>query len=334
MSTRLPKVVILSAGGTITMLGAGPMDLTDYGEYGQALPVDEVVSRLDPDALVAEVLTLGFRQVSSTAIGPRDWLRMADQIRGLDRDGNGIDGYVVLHGTATLEETAYFLHLTVGVEAPVVITGAQRPISAVSTDAPLNLIQAIAVAASSETRGLGVLVALNGEVHSARDVTKRSTYKLEAFQSPSHGPLGYVDADGRVSVYRRPTRIAVDGPFGDLLALELPRVDVSYSYAGADGAAIDAFVAAGARGIVNAGLAPGKVASSEEDAVSRAIEAGVVMIRSTRAGGGRVVPRRRLLEQGVIPADDLTPQKARVLGMLALAVTDDLSEIAEMFRRF
>ncbi len=327
-------VAVVSAGGTITMVGADHFDLVDYGEYGEALAVDDVLARQDLSRLGVDVVTVGHRQVSSTAMTPADWLRLADVIRRLAATRPDIEGFVVLHGTATLEETAYFLHLALGLETPVVVVGAQRPISAISSDAPLNLVNAIEVAAASDVRGMGVLVVLNGEIHSAREVSKTSTYKLEAFQSPGSGPLGVIGGDGRVFLDRRPVRTAIGSPFAGIADMDLPRVDISFSYAGADGAAIDAFVAAGARAIVNAGLAPGKVSATEEAAVRRATDAGVMIVRSTRAGMGRVLPRRRLIEQGVIAADDLSPQKARVLAMLALAVTDDRDTISSYFERF
>jgi L-asparaginase len=216
--------------------------------------------------------------------------------------------------------------------ATVVLVGAQRPASGLATDAGMNLLNALRVAGAPEARGLGVLVLLNDEIQAAREVTKASTLRLETFRSADLGMLGYADPDGRVAIYRRPARRhAPDTEFDVRGRRDLPRVDVAYSYAGADATAIDAFVAAGARAIVVASMAPGVTTSAETEGLLRARKAGVQIVLSSRAGSGRVLPRTVLRERGYVVADNLLPQKARVLAMLALTRTDDPAEIQRMF---
>jgi len=218
---------------------------------------------------------------------------------------------------------------------PVVLVGAQRPASALGTDAGMNLLNAVRVAGSAQARGLGVLVLLNDEIHAARDVTKTSTQRLHTFRSPDFGILGHADGDGTVAFYRRPTRINAPDTEFEISKLDaLPRVDIALSYAGADGAAVDAFVAAGARGIVAAGFAPGSCTKAQIDALNRARNAGVAVVQSTRAGSGRVATINTQRIEGAVSADNLPPQKARILLMLALTVSDNRDELTRMFAAY
>lgn len=326
-----PKVVLIGTGGTISSVGRHNLDLVEYGDAGQILEADELLERLPEATTVAQVRPVCFRSLLSTGMTPKDWLDLARTIHTVGQE-HAVDGFVITHGTATLEETAYFLNLTLRVPQTVVLVGAQRPASALSTDAYANLLGAIRVAASPEARGLGVLVVLNDEIQAAREVTKTSTYRLETFRSPDMGFLGYVDADGQVVIYRRPTRRHAPDAALDITGLEsLPRVDIVYAYAGADGALIDAAVAAGAQGIVIAGLAPGKPTPLQQDALERAGRAGVLVVQSSRAGSGRVIRRATQRRQGVVVADNLNPQKARVLAMVALARYRDAETIQTLF---
>ncbi|HEV2301041.1 MAG TPA: asparaginase domain-containing protein, partial [Stellaceae bacterium] len=198
----------------------------------------------------------------------------------------------------------------------------------------MNLVAALRVAGSAEARGKGVLVVLNDEVHAARDVVKTSTYRLHTFRSLDFGALGHVDGDG-VHFYRAPTRPHMpDTAFAGLDLAHLPRVDIVYSYAGADGALVAAAVAAGARGIVSAGFAPGMPTALQVAALEEAAKSGVLVVQASRAASGRVAPRRRLLEKGIIAGEDFSPQKARILLMLALSATREPTAIAEIFRTY
>jgi len=192
---------------------------------------------------VADPAPVTFRQVGSTEIGLDEWVELRALIHRIARADPMVAGFVIPHGTATLEETAFFLNLTLAVAQPVVLVGAQRPASALGTDAGINLVNALRVAGSSEARGKGVLAVLNDEIHSARDVVKTSTYRLQTFRSLDFGALGHVDGDG-VHFYRSPSREHMpDTLFAGLTLDALPRVDIVYSYAGADGALVDSAVA-------------------------------------------------------------------------------------------
>jgi L-asparaginase len=333
MSSK-PRIAVIGTGGTISSLGAHSLDVLDYGDDGKMLEADALIARFPECAEVADIVPVRFAALPSTALGPKRWLELVELLHATAARERDLAGLVVTHGTATLEETAYFLNLTLKLDLPTVVVGAQRPPTARGTDAGTNLVAAIRTAASPAARGKGVLVCLNDEIQAARDVTKTSTYRLQTFRSPDFGALGHVDGDG-VFFYRVPTRrSAPDTEFDVRGRTSLPRVDIVLSYAGADATMIDAALAAGARGIVSAGFAPGMPTVIERAALERARERGVVVVQSSRAGSGRVAPRRYLQSKGLLGADSLTPQKARILLMLALAHTEDPAEIARMFRDY
>jgi L-asparaginase len=330
-----PRVALIGTGGTISSIGRDSLDLWEYMDTGVKAEPDELLVRFPEAADVAEIVPVRFRAMSSAAVGPADWLALDAAVHAAVARDAPLDGVVITHGTATLEETAYFLGLTLKSDATVVVVGSQRPASGLSSDAGLNLLNALRVAGAPAARGLGVLVLLNDEIQAAREVTKSSTLRLETFRSPDVGMLGYADPDGRVVIYRKPARRHAPATEFDVRGrTELPRVDIAYSYAGADGAAIEAFVAAGARGIVSASLAPGVTTGAETEALRSARRRGIVVVMSSRAGSGRVLPRRTLREGGFVVADNLNPQKARVLAMLALTRTEDPTEIQRMFDEY
>ena len=330
---NLPRVAVIGTGGTISSLGNGSLDVLDYPDFGQKLSCEALLERFPETRLVADPVPVTFRQVGSTEIGPKDWLEIRALIHRLARDEPAVAGFVIPHGTATLEETAFFLNLTLAMSQPVVLVGAQRPASALGTDAGMNLVNALRVAGSPASRGMGVLVVLNDEIHAARDVVKTSTYRLQTFRSTDFGALGHVDGDG-VHFYRAPLGAHMpDAPFSRLDVDALPRVEIIYSYAGADAALIDAAVTAGARGLVSAGFAPGSPTPGQRSAFERAAKAGIVVVQCSRATG-RVAPRRRLRESGIVAGGDFSPQKARILLMLALSQTTDLTEIQKAFQTY
>jgi L-asparaginase len=329
-----PKVAFIGTGGTIASLGRGPLDIQDYGAVGNVMHAEEILARWPETALVAEVLPVRYRNIPSTAIDFPDWKALVRLCGELEAAHPDLAGIVIGHGTATLEETAYFLNLTLKVKVPVVLVGAQRPSSALSSDAGMNLLNAIRVAACPDSRGLGVLVVLNDEIHAAREVTKTATMRLQTFRTPDFGCLGHADGDA-VAFYRRPLRrCAPDTEFDVSRLTALPRVDVAYAYAGSDGTAVRAFVAAGARGIVSAGFAPGGTSPAEYDALKAAVAQGVVVVQSTRAGSGRTFRGTRHAEAGFLIADNLNPQKARILLTLGLTVSADTAAITRMFREY
>lgn len=331
---NLPRIAVIGTGGTISSLGAGSLDVLDYPDFGQKLTSEALLERFPETRLVAEPVPVTFRQVGSTAIGPAEWLELRALIHRIARDDPGIAGFVIPHGTATLEETGFFLNLTLGTSQPVVMVGAQRPASALGSDAGMNLVNALRVAGSEAARGKGVLAVLNDEIHAARDVVKTSTYRVQTFKSLDFGALGHVDGDG-VHFYRAPLGAHMpDTVFAARDIGTLPRVDIIYSYAGADGTLIAAAIAAGAKGVVSAGFAPGLVGPAQQAALIAAAKAGTVVVQTSRAASGRVAPRRRLRETGIVAGEDFSPQKARILLMLMLTTTADPAEIQRAFQMY
>ena len=328
----LPRVAVVTTGGTIDSLGADRLDLAAYLETGRRLEPGALLASVAPElASIARVTEFPFERLAAHAMTDAHLAGLRDVVAGiLARDQ--ADGVVLTHGTNTLEETAWLLHLTVATDAPIVLTGAMRPASALSGDGPLNLVEAVRVAAAPGTRGLGVLVVMDDTVHGARDVTKTNTLRVDAFGSPMAGPLGRVDGDGRVVITARPARATtLRGAYAAVDLRALPRVDVVASHQGADGALIDAAVAAGARAIVSAATGDGYPTPWQVEALERAAAAGVVVVQSTRVGSGRVPPLPALLARGWVAADDLVPWKARILVRLALAAGEDVAAIRERF---
>jgi L-asparaginase len=269
--------------------------------------------------------------VGSTDVQPFHWLKLARRINQIFREDPQAAGVAVTHGTATLEETAYFLNLTVRSHQPVVVTGAMRPPTGLGTDADVNLLDCVRVAAAPQSAGRGVLTVLNNEIQAARDVTKTNSYRLETFRSNELGILGYADSDEEVVFYRTPTRAHTrDSEFDVEGISQLPRVDIAYAYAGADDLVIQALANAGVPGIVAAGLGSGGSSPAFMKGLRNAQEQGVKVVIATHTGNGRVVRSRRFTEDGYIVADNLYPKKARILLMLALTATQDSDEIQRM----
>jgi L-asparaginase len=327
-----PKIAIIGTGGTLAAVAASSLEVLEY-EPDHGLDIDGLLARFPDVHLVADILPVRFHTLSGYKIYFDAWKELTVLCDRLVHDHPELAGIVITHGTSSLEESAYFLNLVLKVEIPVVLVGAQRPASALSSDGGLNLVNAVRVAASPDARGMGVLVVLNDEINAARDVAKLSTMRVQAFQSPDLGLLGHADGD-KVMFYRRPMRRCYPDSEFDIRDLPaLPRVDIQYAYAGSDGAAVRAFVAAGARGIVSAGFAPGFPGPADAEALVEATGAGVWVVQSTRSGSGRAYPERWSRGR-FLSADNLTPQKARLLLALALTVTSDADEICRMFATY
>ncbi|MFL5581467.1 MAG: asparaginase [Gemmatimonadaceae bacterium] len=318
-----PEVHVLATGGTIS--NAGPQRRT----------AQELVAGVPGLDSVARVTFEQFSNKASGSVTPDDWRAMAGRINELFRTRPALSGVVVTHGTDTMEETAFFLDLTVRGCRPVIVTGAMRRAVDVGADGPANLRNAVRTAAAPAARGRGALVLMNDHLFAARSVTKVNTSRMNAFAAPEAGPVGVADPDTVVfAVPGRPcdgTAPAADGAARFELAglAALPRVDVIYSYVGADSVLVDAAVAAGARGIVIAGVGRGGMTPSQGAAIRRAAQRGVTVVVSSRTGSGRVplgdgVDDSTAARLPIVGAEDLTPQKARVLLMLALAAGRDV----------
>jgi L-asparaginase len=329
-----PKVAVIGTGGTIASVGKGPLDILDYGANETMLEIGDILARFPEVHEVAEVIAVPYRAIPSPKMYFPEWKDLVLRIDAIAAEHPDLAGIVVTHGTASLEETAYFLNLTVKTPLPVVVIGSQRPASALSTDAGFNLVNGVRTAASPQARGMGVLTLLNDEIQAAREVTKTSTYRMQTFRSPDFGALGHADGDA-VTFYRKPLRRHAPDTEFDVRALDaLPRVDISYAYTGADGTAARAFIAAGARGIVSAGFAPGFCGPGDEEVLKDAVRQGIVVVQSTRAGSGRTFKSAKMRESGFLVADNLNPQKARLLLALALTVTSDPAEVERIFATY
>ena len=337
---KLPRVYLFGTGGTISFVGESRTDFANYSYHGRQLTIEEMLARVPEAHSLAEVLPEQIINVGSTEVYPEHWLTLANRINRQFSEDPATSGVAVTHGTATLEETAYFLNLTVRDSRPVAVTGAMRPPSAMGTDADNNLLDAIRVAASPNSAGRGALVILNNEIQSARDVTKTDSYRVETFQSGHMGFLGYADSDHQVVFYRSPIRKhTVETPFRVDGMSDLPRVDIVHAYAGADGMLIDAVRAhadqTGARaGLVLAGFGAGTFPPAVISAAESAVAGGMPVVLASRSIAGRVVMTPRKDEQGFIVSDNLMPQKARILLMLGLTTTANRNELQEMFYHF
>ncbi|MFM0201534.1 asparaginase [Paraburkholderia fungorum] len=313
---QLPRIAVLATGGTIAGAAADATNTSGY--QAGVVGVDQLLAVVPALSTVARIAAEQIASVDSKDMAMALWTTLAQRINTLLAEDD-VDGVVVTHGTDTLEETAYLLHLTIKSDKPVVLTAAMRPASALSADGPLNLLNAMTVAANAGARGQGVLVAFNNRIHSARDVVKTSTYAVDTFQSPEIGALGWVQ-DGRVefqrSVVRPHTRAAEF-----VIGAKWPHVEVVVSYAGVTRIAVDALVAAGVRGIVVAGTGNGSIHAAMQQALADAASQGVAVVRSSRVGSGHVMRNGAAADDalGFISAGSLNPYKARVLLMLALA---------------
>lgn len=326
----MKHIHVIEMGGTISAQGSDRLDLKDY--TSGIFHHHDFLAHIPELSDIAYLSFTTFSQISSTKISTNHWIELRELIME-QLTHNKTDGFVISHGTSTLEETAYFLHLTVPTTKPIVFVGAQRPYTALSTDAPLNLLHAVRVAASDEAISKGVLVVLNDEISSAREVTKQSTYRLDTFQSNKHGFLGVVDVDNTVQLYRQPTRKhTVYSEFSNLDLTNVPNIEIVYSYAGASGLLIDAIIDDGTyKGIVVAGTGAGLVSPDELTSLQRATEQDIFVVRSSRVGSGRVVNIKPYDDYNFISADDLLPQKARILLMLSLLKYNTPEDIQLIF---
>jgi L-asparaginase type II len=319
-----PRVHIVATGGTIASTNY-------YSEQAGKIGVDQLLRAVPQLDSIAAISAQQFANIASSAMTPALWLQLSRSISDTLKARADLAGVVITHGTDTMEETSYFLDLTVADPRPVVVTGAMRPADGIGIDGPANLYNAVRVAGAASARDRGTMILLNDEILAARDATKSNAVRPNAFSAPYRGDLGLAEPEG--IVFHRPaSRRAV---FDVSAVRDLPRVDIAYSYAGADGADIDAFVAAGAKGIVVAASGRGSTTGGQRQAIERAMAKGVVVVVGTRTGSGTVPVGsgvRGTNGAATIGTGDLNPQKARVLLMLALTRTTDRREVAKIFQ--
>jgi L-asparaginase len=326
---KLPNIVILATGGTIAGAAASG---TQSAYTSGAVGIDTMIAAVPG---IKDLANIKGEQISS--VGSQDMtfgilLTLAKRINTLLAQ-NDIDGVVVTHGTDTMEESAYFLNLVVKSDKPVVLVGSMRPSTAVSADGPLNLYNAVGVAADPQSAGRGVLVLMNDWIHGAHSLTKTSTTAVQTFMSPLRGLVG-VASYGKNDYYNNPVwKHTSASEFDVANVTQLPRVDILYAYADMPPDAIDAAAANGAKGIVIAGVGNGNMNKSSIEAAGRAAKKGVVVVRSTRVATGTVGRNVEVNddEMNFVASDELNPQKARVLLMLALLKPRTNSEIQKLF---
>ncbi len=314
---RPARLVLIATGGTIS-----------NDPHGR-LSADELVEQLPGRASLGRITTESFANASGPALSLDDWSRLSRHVTSILTANDAPDGLVVTSGTDTLEELAWFLHLTVPGPRPVVVVGAMRRPGTPGEDGPRNLADALRVAAAAGSRDRGILVVMHGQVHLAWSVRKHHTTSLSAFDEPVGAAAGVVSS-GRVTF--RP--LAASGPAPGLLRIErdapLPRVDILETYQGADGDLIDAAAEAGAAGIVIAGAGAGSLTPSQASAARRVARAGVRVVVASRTGGGLVGPVAGE-DVGFVSAGALSPLRARLLLILALARDMSGEELASLF---
>ena len=326
----LPRVRLLATGGTIS---------NRVPQQGGRLTAEELVKSMPDIGRYARAEFEQFANTSSSAITIEQWLALAQRINKLFKEDAGLAGIVVTSGTDTLEELAYFLNLTVRSDKPVAVVGSMRNPSELGYEGAANLFEGFRVAASPAARGRGVMVVLNDEINAARDATKTDALRLQTFQTRGYGVLGVVD-DDRVVFYRKvEKRHTAQSEFDVEGLTSLPRVDVILTYQGASGDLIKAAVDQGAKGIVMATAGAGATSGTQGEGTRYALEKGVFVVTTTRAGSGRIAARTRPApaagtpnpRERAIAGEDLAPVKARILLMLALAKTQNAADIQRMF---
>jgi L-asparaginase len=326
---RLPNIMILATGGTIA--GAAPTE-TQAAYTSGAVTIDAMLSAVSGIKDLANIKGEQISNVGSQDMTIEIMLNLAKRINALLAQSN-VDGVVVTHGTDTMEETAFFLNLVVKSEKPVVMVGSMRPSTAVSADGPLNLYNAVGVAVDPNAKGRGVLVVMNDWIHGAHSLTKTSTTAVQTFMSPLRGLVGLASY-GKNDFYNTPQwkhTTASEFDIGNVG--KLPRVDILYASADMSSDLIEAAVANGAKGIVIAGVGNGNMNHSSLQAATRAAQKGTIVVRSSRVATGTVGRNVEVNddEMGLIASDELNPQKARILLMLALLKPRTIAEIQTLF---
>ena len=327
---RKPNIMILATGGTIA--GAAATG-TQAGYTSGAVGIDTMVAGVPG---ITDLATIKGEQISN--VGSQDMsfqilLTVAKRINELAKSA-AVDGFVITHGTDTMEESAFFLNLTVKTDKPVVMVGSMRPSTAVSADGPLNLYNAVGVAADPQAKGRGVLVVMNDWIHAAHSLTKTSTTAVQTFMSPVRGLVGTANY-GKNDFYTTPQwKHTTQTEFDIAQVTQIPRVDLIMAYLDMPGDPIDAAVAAGAKGIVIAGVGNGNMTKAAVTAAANAVKKGVVVVRSSRVTTGNVGRNVELNDDqlGFIASDELNPQKSRILLSLALLKPHTPAQLQEMFR--
>ena len=327
-----PRITILATGGTIA--GAQPKP-GEAGYKAGSFSVESLIQAVPGMRDIATVTGEQIANIGSQNMNDAVWIKLARRVNELQSSAD-VEGIVITHGTDTMEETGYFLDLVTKGEKPVVLVGSMRPATATSADGPMNLYNATAVAGDRAARGRGVLVVMNDQIHYARETTKTNTTSLQTFASPNRGLAGIVNF-GKARFYSPPTTKHTSGSaFAGSVPDKLPVVFIVYSYANAGKEEVEAAVAAGAKGIVLAGVGDGNSTDPLIEALSSAAKKGIVVVRSSRVGSGTVARNVELDDDklGFVAAMELNPQKARILLQQALTRTRDVKAVQKYFEEY
>ena len=328
-TAKKAQVVILATGGTIAGAGASAANSATY--QAAKVPVDKLLASVPELGNLAQVRGEQVFQIASESFTNEHLLQLARRVSALAKQAD-VDGIVITHGTDTLEETAFFLNLTVRTTKPIVVVGSMRPGTALSADGALNLYNAVATAASPAAAGKGVLVTMNDEINTGRDVTKAANIRPDAFKSP-WGPLGMV-VEGKNYWFRAPVkRHTTNSEFNIDDIKALPAVDIVYGYGNMNTTGIEAYGKAGVKALIHAGTGNGSVAAQAVDSLKALRGQGVQIIRSARVPDGFVLRNAEQPDDKYdwVVAHDLRPQKARILAMVALTKTNDSKELQRIF---
>jgi L-asparaginase len=329
-----PKIKVLGTGGTI----AGAQTSSSEIAYKSGVfSVDDLIKAVPPLKDLADLTGEQIANICSCTMNHDVWLKLAKRVNEVLQDNN-IDGVVITHGTDTLEETAYFLSLVIKSDKPIVLVGSMRPATAISADGPANLYNAVALAVSPEARGRGPLIVMDDKIHYAREAQKTNTTELDTFKSPNRGRAGVMNF-GKIEFFSRNTtrhttksEFSVDGK----TVADLPRVEIVYSYENLGPEVIDFLVKQGVKGIVLAGVGNGGSTDAVIGALAAAARKGVAVVRSSRTGSGLVMRNVEINDDkmGFIASMELSPQKARILLMLALMNTNDAAKLQQAFMQY
>jgi L-asparaginase len=319
------NIQIIATGGTIAGVGKN-------GEYKSAeIDINKLISNINGIDDLANLKMVQKINIDSSDVTCKDWLCIAKDINEKSKDSN-IDGFVITHGTDTLEETAYFLNLTLKTSKPVIITGSMRPSTALSADGPFNLYQAVALAKNDDSVGKGVLIVFADTIYGARDIQKINSFKIEAFNHRDLGCFGYM-MDDVPYFYNRSTRPhTLDTEFDVCDFDDLPKVSIAYFYADAD-VEILTHLAEKSDGIVLAGTGNGNCSQIWHDEIKSILNKNIPVVRTSRTANGLVTSEKSISSYG-ITANTLSAQKARILLSLSLTKTDDLNKIDEIFKKY
>lgn len=327
-----PRIIIVATGGTIAGIAASPAE----NAYTPAqLTVESLIRQVPQISGKASVEGLQLCNIASQYMTPLIWIRLAGVVDSLF-SGDHCDGIVVTHGTDTMEETAFFLDLVNAHERPVVFTGSMRPSNSPGADGPANLFNAVCLAADPAAGGKGVLVVMNDYIFSASGVTKTHTVNPQAFENPDHGPMGTIRGGNAVFYHPCHERLLPEKrfSFAELANRDLPRVNIVMSYAGATSLLFDTLVKNGTEGIVIAGVGHGNYSREIENSAKKAVQNGVAVVRATRVLQGGVSSDTENTFEGQVVSRSLSPQKARILLMLALTVSREPAEIQHLFDQY